>query len=232
MPQQTTAIPCWLPPETYVENIDFLNKSISVESSAGPAETVIDGNNNGSAVSINNGAGRFSIPQLLQGFTIRNGNGDFGGGVAVSLASPTIRGNIFDSNHQPVGYFGGGIGGDNASPLVEQNTFQNNTCDNQWDSAVVSFINTSSPSIINNIFVNNPCRAIHFTSPSGASPMIANNTVVGNRSGIGLGYAVDSASALYLYKNNIIVGNNIGFELLETKWWPRDFLLAKQPRLR
>ena len=198
-------------PGTYVENIDFLNKSISVESSAGPAETVIDGNNNGSAVSINNGAGRFSIPQLLQGFTIRNGNGDFGGGVAVSLASPTIRGNIFDSNHQPVGYFGGGIGGDNASPLVEQNTFQNNTCDNQWDSAVVSFINTSSPSIINNIFVNNPCRAIHFTSPSGTSPKVANNTIVGNRTGIS-DYN-PSLSALPLYQNNIIVGNDIGFEV-------------------
>ena len=198
-------------PGTYVENIDFLSKSISVVSSAGPAETVIDGNNNGSAVTINNGTGRSSIQQLLQGFTIQNGNGDFGGGVAVGLSSPTIRGNIFDSNHQPSGYFGGGIGGDDASPLVEQNIFRNNTCDNQWTSGVVSFINSSSPSIINNIFVNNPCRAIHFTSPSGTSPRVANNTIVGNRCGIS-NYN-PSFSALHLYKNNIIVGNDIGFEV-------------------
>ncbi len=206
-------------PGTYVENIDFLNKAISVVSSAGPAVTVIDGNNQGSAVTINNGAGRFSVQQVLQGFTLRNGNGDFGGGVAVAEASPTILGNIFDSNNAPIGYFGSGIGVWSASPLIEQNTFRNNTCDNQGEDAVVSVFNNSSPLIFNNIFVDNPCRAIGFVSPSGTSPRVANNTIVGNSAGISTWNP--AYSILHLYKNNIIVGNNIGFEV-ESGTLPSD----------
>jgi len=55
---------------SYVENINFLGKGISVVSVSGAATTIIDGNGSGSVVTFGSGEGNNSV---LQGFTIRNG---------------------------------------------------------------------------------------------------------------------------------------------------------------
>jgi len=41
--------------------------------------------------------------------------------------------------------------------------------------ASFSFVNTASPFVANNIFWNNPCRAIDITIPQDNSPVIINN---------------------------------------------------------
>lgn len=61
---------------TYVENINFSGKAITVRSANGAAGTIIDGNASGSVVTFNSGEGSGSI---LDGFTIRNGSGNGGG---------------------------------------------------------------------------------------------------------------------------------------------------------
>ena len=195
-------------PGTYVENIDFLGKAITVASEAGPEETIIDGNQSGSAVTFVLGEGLTSV---LSGFTVQNGNATFGAGVTLLGSSPTIIGNIFDSNNQGGGGFGAGIGGNNSSPTIEQNVFRNNTCDDQWTSGVVSFVNGSSPLIVNNIFESNPCRAINMTIPVGYQPKIINNTMVMNRVGVRVDRRVNTSFQTYL--NNIIAGNDIGLEV-------------------
>jgi|GEM_PF-3275717 len=71
-------------PGTYVENIDFLGKSITVMSESGPQVTVIDGNQAGSVVVL---SGLVDLSTVLDGFTITNGTGTFfyddyyGGGI-------------------------------------------------------------------------------------------------------------------------------------------------------
>ena len=100
---------------TYVENIDFLGKAITVESSDGPEVTIIDGSKPehweyGSVVYFWTGEKTDSV---LRGFTITGGRGTYfmfepwlgityiyriGAGIYCSEASPTITNNIIVSN--------------------------------------------------------------------------------------------------------------------------------------
>lgn len=78
---------------TYVENIDFKGKAITVTSTNPEdptvvAATIIDGGGSGSVVSFRTGEGSGS---LIEGFTIRNGNANNGAGIHCESASPTIR---------------------------------------------------------------------------------------------------------------------------------------------
>jgi hypothetical protein len=114
-------------PGTYVENINFSGKSITVTSEAGPEVTLIDGNRADSVVKFNAGEGRASV---LSGFTIFNGRSGFdtagfgaGGGIWIQNASPTITGNIVANNR---GCNGIGIGSQFGSPLIQRNTIVNN----------------------------------------------------------------------------------------------------------
>jgi PKD repeat protein len=204
-------------PGTYVECIDFDSKGITVVSSAGPEVTIIDGGGRETAIVTISACEQKQCG--LQGFTLRNGSDQFVPVTAIDIlaSSPIITGNIIDGNPGPT-Y--GAISVYESSSVIAKNVFRNFSCNDDFFTGVVYSTDGSSPIVIDNLFLNNPCRAIYLTAASGASPWIANNTIVGNRSGIGLGYAVDSASALYPYNNNIIVGNNIGFELLETYMLP------------
>ncbi|TAN40464.1 MAG: hypothetical protein EPN25_07595, partial [Nitrospirae bacterium] len=192
-------------PGIYIENLNYYGKAINIISESGPSVTFIDGNRLGPVVTFSSGEG---LTSTLNGFTIRNGLAFWGGGVTLQGSSPTITGNIFDGNEQSGGGFGAAIGGNGSSALIENNYFRNNTCDTQWTSGVVSFVNSSSPRIFNNIFSNNPCRAINMTLTEGSQPVVANNTIVGNSVGIRVARSVDISSQLYF--NNIIASNGVG----------------------
>ncbi len=195
-------------PGTYVENINFLGKPITVTSESGSEVTIIDGGNFGTVVTFNNGEGLSSV---LRNFAIKNGSANFGAGVSILGASPTIVGNIFENNNQLLGGFGAGIGGNVSSAVVVGNIFRNNDCDNQFIAGVIAFVNSSSPLVANNILEDNICRAININPTEGNTPEILNNTIIGNRVGIRVDRRIDSF--LYLFANNIIVGNEIGLEV-------------------
>jgi len=185
-------------PGTYTGNLNFNGKNVTLQSVAGPSRTIIEGSN-GTAVQIGaNGA--------IVGFTIRNAFGDFAGGMEAHGAGTLVKNNIFKSNTG----FGAGIWGNNASPIIDANIFLNNSCDEQYLSGVISFVNTSSPLLVNNIMQNNPCRGINMTLPSGNTPQVINNTLVSNRAGIRVNRYTSVAQ---IYRNNIIVGNDVGFEV-------------------
>jgi serine protease len=199
-------------PGTYFERIDYRGKAISIQSTNGPAQTVIDGSLGGSVVKFQNHEGPQSV---LTGFTIQRGNETFGAGLYLLGASPTITQNVFRDNIQQSGGFGAAIAGNGSSAVVERNLFVSNSCDTQFHSGVVSFVNGSSPRIIDNIFSTNPCCAINIGLPAGNNPVVANNTIVQNRVGI----RVDGRfSTTHLYANNILVGNSIGLQV--------DFLIS------
>jgi parallel beta-helix repeat protein len=81
---------------TYVEKITFMGNAITVKSVNGAASTIIDGNASGSVVSFNGGD---SLPYVLDGFTITNGNSGYGGGIWTgAYSSPTITNCIITGN--------------------------------------------------------------------------------------------------------------------------------------
>jgi len=120
-------------PGTYVENITFHDKNITLASllysgtnSDNIGEAIIDGNDNGSVVTINGDQNETSI---LLGFTIQNGWAtEAGGGIYIEDANPIIDRNIILENHAgDCGGTGAGIAVLNeASPLIVGNQFIGN----------------------------------------------------------------------------------------------------------
>jgi hypothetical protein len=191
----------YVAPGNYNENIDFKTKLLMLQSIAGADKTIITGTG-GTTVTIRNAA-------RIEGFTISGGTAYSGAGMSVGGSDTVITKNIFQFNNQGAGY-GTAIGGNGASPIICENIFRNNSAINQFLSGVVSFINRSSPQIYNNIFYQNETRAINFTVPDGAQPLVVNNTIVGNDCGIyidgRIGFSPD------VFANNIVAYNEIGFE--------------------
>jgi hypothetical protein len=113
-------------PGTYVEHIDFVGKAITVRSSAGPEQTVVEGTLSGPVVRFEGGEGRDSI---LEGLTITNGQSGQpgGGGIRCIEASPTIRRNLIVQNYvSNVEALGGGIYAFKSSAIIAHNTIREN----------------------------------------------------------------------------------------------------------
>jgi hypothetical protein len=102
-------------PGTYVENINFKGKAITVKSSAGAESTVINGKNpqnpdRGSVVLFMKGEQADSV---LEGFSLIKGSGTYqdywgfwdpyGGGIFCKASSPTILNNIISENDADYG---------------------------------------------------------------------------------------------------------------------------------
>ena len=108
-------------PGTYVENITFRGKAITVASEQGPGVTIIDGNRAGSVVTFASGESRTA---MLNGFTVRNGANSFsGGGVRIQNSAPSIIGNWIVGNGA---CSGAGIYSYFSSPLIKGNTISRN----------------------------------------------------------------------------------------------------------
>src|SRR5215467_7831716 len=206
-------------PGTYVENINFGGKAITVASSGGPSVTTIDGGAQGSVVTFSTGEGLTSI---LNGFTVRNGfqNGFSGGGIYIASASPTITGNIITGNHAAVGcgiYVYGG------SPFIQNNTITANNQTGAGDGGeggggiVVSGTSSvpANPQIIGNTITNNSVAAggngggisVDYFS----SPLIQGNLIQGNRAyNFGGGVALESYNSPVLVQNLIVNNTSLG----------------------
>jgi hypothetical protein len=108
---------------TYSEHIDFLGKTITVRSEHGPYSTIINGGADiDTYIAIVSFENSESADSVLDGFTITNGNGGFGGGIYCYAAEPTISNCIITGN--TAFGFGGGIflcdwtGGDAAATII------------------------------------------------------------------------------------------------------------------
>jgi len=142
-------------PGTYVENIDFIGKAISVKSSGGAKVTVIDGNKLGSVVSFENSEGADSV---LEGFRVINGTGSLdplgfkiGGGIYCWGSSPLITRNIITDNIST--WTGGGIYCYSSSPTITKNIIFGNKVNNEGGG--ICCVDNSSPTIENNSINNN-----------------------------------------------------------------------------
>ncbi|MFH2001543.1 MAG: hypothetical protein ABIK28_17805 [Planctomycetota bacterium] len=113
-------------PGTYVENVDFLDKAIVLVIEQGAPVTVIDGNQNGTAVIIRYVTG--GVP-VIEGFKVTNGLALNGGGISCMGCNPIIRNCIITLNGTNGSNYtghGAGIFIQEASPLIENCTLSEN----------------------------------------------------------------------------------------------------------
>ncbi|WP_298038489.1 MopE-related protein [uncultured Desulfuromonas sp.] len=92
---------------TYLENINYQGKAITLRSENGPEATIIDGGGSGSVVTFDSGEGEDSV---LEGFTITNGYWSVGGGIRCIDSASTISNCIISNNTASSGggmYFSG-----------------------------------------------------------------------------------------------------------------------------
>ncbi len=194
-------------PGTYVENIDFAGKGITVRSAAGPAVTILDGNATGSVVTFVAGETGSSV---LEGFTIRNGLASHeGGGIRIAGASPVVRGNVVMDNK---GCAGTGISILFASPLVEENTITQNTqagCSGGTGGGGILIQGSGAGIIRRNVITNNITAANGggLSLFAAGAPIIEFNVVSGNSASEGGGFWLVNQSDASI-SGNMIVRNH------------------------
>jgi len=203
-------------PGTYVENIDFGGKAITVKSKLGPYYTVIDGNQSGSVVTFESSEGNDSI---LQGFTLTNGSGSqdpsghlIGGGIRCSDSSPTILGNVIEGNQAA---YGGGIAAYGTYVAIENNVIRENFATNGGGGIVFKDCIAGGPRVINNVIYGNITDqwggGIFAWTNSRVS--VENATITLNTAFLdGGGIACNNTSAVII-KNSIIWGDNAASEI-------------------
>ncbi len=106
--------------------IDFGGKAVVLVSENGPEATIIDCAD--TLVIFENGFYFHSgedTNSVVQGFTIRNGHRDRGGGIFCESSSPKIRGNVIENCASEIN--GGGIFLSGSSALILDNTISGNT---------------------------------------------------------------------------------------------------------
>ena len=209
-------------PGTYVENINFSGKAITVTSEGGPEVTLLDGNQADSVVKFISGEGRSAV---LSGFSVLNGRSGFdtpgfgnGGGIWINNASPTIVGNIVANNR---GCDGVGISSRFGSPLIQRNTIANNRregCSGGSGGGGINITNDATPrppaEILDNVISGN----ILWGGDGGGISVGRNVTIRGNsisgNSATGVspcarGGGISAAGDATIVQN-VIAGNQAG----------------------
>ena len=197
-------------PGTYIENIDFAGKLITLQSEAGADVTTIDGDDNGSVVTFSSGE---TEAAAIDGFTITNGTGtidgpwSYGGGIYCDSSSPMIMNCTISFNGATCGC---GIYCNNASPEIAKCTISSNGA---YSSGGGIYCDSSSPRIINCTILENFAKLGPGYGGGGggifcrdATATIINCTLSGNSSAYGGGIYC-SHSSFTVVTNCILWGN-------------------------
>jgi parallel beta-helix repeat protein len=185
-------------PGTYVENINFMGKAITVKSSNGPKYTIIDGNGVAPVAAFVTHEGTKSI---LSGFTLQDGVGTFdfqyqGGGVSISYSSPTITHNVITKNSAGDG---GGVGVYFGSPIISGNSITKNYA--QFGGGI-AFVGSSNGEVLHNTISNNTAGSGAAAELFGAANVfIEGNRIVGNSASYGGGFWIVNESDEVIVQN-------------------------------
>ncbi|MCK5051400.1 MAG: T9SS type A sorting domain-containing protein [Candidatus Cloacimonetes bacterium] len=189
-------------PGTYLENINYNGKNITIASlflttqdTTYISQTIIDGNQNGTVVSFENGETNGAV---LTGFTITNGSG--GGIGCVYTSYPRLENLIITGNSGDAG--GGILCMIGSSPTLENVTITGNSAH------IGSGINcslSSNPDLINVLIVGNSAVAMGGgISCYEANPSLVNVTISDN--------TANEGSGIYCRENS-------GPELIDCIFW-------------
>jgi len=217
---------------TYKENIDFMDKAITVRSTnpndpSVVASTIIDGSKKGTVISFYNDEKSDSI---LSGITVRNGNGIFGGGIYCTT-SPTIINCVINENSANYGggiccfyssatiknctisrnsakYGGAGIYGVMSPAAITNCTISKNTTA-RWGGGINFFLGSST---ITNCIINKNSGSLGGGIYCGySSPRITNTIIYENSTSSGGGGIYCTASSNPNITNCVISGNSARF---------------------
>jgi hypothetical protein len=196
-------------PGTY-SGFSYQGKNVIVQSTDGPAVTVLDGGGFSTLVSFINGE---SQQAALRGFTITHGSAfQEGGGIEIMNSSPIIEGNIITAN---AACGGGGISANGSSAIIRNNTISNNStsaCSPPSGGAGIKIVGPGNVQLLNNTITGNQLigggNGGGIDIDVGASPLVSGNLIQNNSAlGFGGGVAVGSSGLLV---NNVITGNTAG----------------------
>ncbi len=183
-------------PGTYVENLDFKGKAITVTSRDGADVTIIDGNRAGTVVAFSSGEASTTV---LDGFTIRNGKATSnGGGIYIYNASPLIRNNTITTNSA---YMGGGIFVGNGAPLIRNNNIIQNISTSYGGGI---HIDGAPAQIVDNVIVDNRSGTGGGVSLWGSATVSGNAIRRNNALSEGGGIIVGSGSHPNIVQNQFV----------------------------
>ncbi len=202
-------------PGTYVENINYNGKLITVGSlflttqdTSYISQTIIDGNNSGCVVTFESGE---DFTTVLCGFTIANGNGTAGGGILFISSSPSIEYVTISGNSAD---FGGGIYCSESSPDIQNVTISGNTATYDFNGYGGGGISCaySHPNLVNVAITGNSAvesgGGIHLDYFS--NPTFKNVTIVDNSAANGGGiYCWENCDPSL---NNVTISGNTAIE--------------------
>ena len=191
-------------PGTYVENISFNGKLITVGSlfltttdTTYISSTIIDGNSSGSVVAFGNSE---NLTAVLCGFSIINGSYSNGGGIYCSSSSPSLM-NLMISGNSAV--FGGGILCTNSSASLMNMTISGNSAD--YGGGILCI--DSSPDLMNITISDNTANLYGGgICCNESSPSLVNITISGNSANHGGGIYCESYSSPIL--QNVTISDN------------------------
>ena len=200
-------------PGTYVENVNFNGKNITVASlflttqdTTYITQTIIDGNQNGSVVTFESGEDSTAV---LCGFTIQNGMGimiEEGGGIHCwGNSNPNLHNLIIKENFA---YNGGGIYCSNSSPLIHDLTIINNGVPTVAGGGGGIFLYNNSNSIITNVSINGNF-SYHYGGGvwcMGSNPILENVIISENIAAFGGGGIFLSTTTITL--SNVVINHN------------------------
>lgn len=171
--------------------------------------SIIDGQQGGTVVTVPAGAG---FDTVIDGFTLRNGRAQEGGGIYCVNASPTISNNLMINNIALRTDYGGGgvyVGGNSSVRLLNNVIVRNTAYD--FGGGVLIFASGTHLIINNTIAYNTLTSGAHgsaagglMISTNGANATIANNIIAFNQS---RGLRVAGSNTYTLHSNNVH-GNN------------------------
>ncbi len=204
-------------PGLYPENINFNSKEVTVRSTAPENQdtvmaTIIDGSEQASVVTIENGE---SNQAILNGFTITNGFARDGAGIYIdNYSAPLIKNNLITENICGRGGGGGAFVTNGSAPVFEQNIFDNNINSRTTSrSGLALYVRNESEAVIqNNIFRNHEgvrgVIAIGSSSDDLSHAEITGNTLENNTTDYGTGGIAVNGSEVTV--NNNLITNNTG----------------------
>lgn len=202
-------------PGTYFENIDLLGKVVTLRSTGGATQTVIDAGGSGTVVFFGQAASA-----TLDGFTITNGLGQGvsrrGGGITIQRSSPTIRKCIIVSNSGETNTAGGIHITDGAPEIVD----------------CIIANNVGGSVLFSKQFQRGGAGAIHIRNffPSTAPPAIRRCIIRDNVGGFGGGFVFSAGiggagaitgenftgSGSFVQLENVEITGNVGGEGLDS----------------